>query len=219
MNELSRGIAVGAIGGILLLGGAAGCSQNTEKSSSTSGSAMKTQTSSSPAMESSASGGGVTVTLQGLQWSVPAGMVGETPANTMRIAQYRLPSETEGTKDGELGVFYFGAGAGGGTEANLARWAGQFKQPDGSDPMKRAEVAHLSASGGLRATTISLSGHYVSSGMGSGPSYDEPGWKLYGAVVEGPGGPWFFKAVGPESVINAWQPRLQTMIQGLHPAS
>jgi hypothetical protein len=153
--------------------------------------------------------------MQGLTWDVAAGLKGEQPANTMRIAQYRIPSGRDGVKDGEIAVFFFGAGSGGGTQANLERWAGQFTQPDGSDPVKKAKIDSLKSKGGLKVTTISLAGRYESSGMGGGPSYDEPGWQLFGAVVEGQGGPWFFKAVGPESVIDHWRPQIMDMYKGL----
>ena len=138
----------------------------------------------------------------GLVWQVPESFHKEPPANRMRVAQYSLSASAEGAKPGEVAVFFFGAGQGGGTQANLERWAGQFTQDDGADPMSRAKIGHSKTESGLAITTIELKGHYISSGMGSGPSYDEPGWELYGAVVEGTGGPWFFKAVGPEAVIE-----------------
>jgi hypothetical protein len=98
------------------------------------------------------------------------------------------------------------------------RWASQFKQEDGSDPMQKAKTSTLTSSGGLKVTTIELSGRYESSMMGGGPSYNEPGWRLYGAVVEGQGGPWFFKAVGPEDVIQDSKPAIERLFKGLHPA-
>jgi len=218
----------GAAAAVLMLV-AAGCSNNMEKGSSTEqasttsqGATNETQAqapaSGTPAADRPASGGS-TVAMKGLQWDIPEGLVGEQPANTMRVAQYRIPAGKEGMKDGELAVFYFGAGSGGGTRANLERWAGQFKQNDGSDPMSKAKTETLASDGGLPVTIIALPGRYESSGMGGGPSYDEPDWKLFGAVVEGAGGPWFFKAVGPEPLIDEWQPRLLQMLKGLRAQS
>jgi hypothetical protein len=216
----------GAAAAVVLLA-AAGCSNNMEKGSATekSSSMSRGEAHETHAPESGtppadrAAGSQSTVAMNGLQWDVPAGLVGEQPANTMRIAQYRIPSGKDGVKDGELAVFFFGAGSGGGTRANLERWAGQFKQEDGSAPMSKATTGTLESDGGLPITTIMLPGRYESSGMGGGPSYNEPGWKLYGAVVEGAGGPWFFKAVGPEPVIDEWQPRLLAMLKGLRAQS
>jgi hypothetical protein len=150
----------------------------------------------------------------GIAWNAPSGWAKEQPASTMRAAQYRLPSGKQGVKDGELAVFFFGPGQGGQTQANLERWAGQFVQEDGSDPMKSAKIDHFATSTGLKVTTIALKGHYQSGGMG-GPSYDEPGWRLYGAVVEGDGGPWFFKTVGPDAVITQHHDEIVTFLKGL----
>lgn len=209
----------------LLLAATYGCSSNVEKVGS-SKKAEETEAANQmlqkapprvPAATTSADG--PSVSLQGLTWDVASGLKSEQPANTMRIAQYRIPSEKDGIKDGEVAVFYFGVGSGGGTQANLERWASQFTQADGGDPMAKAQVESVTSAGGLKVTTISLTGRYQSSGMGSGPSYDEPGWRLFGAVVEGQGGPWFFKAVGPESVLDRWRPRLLEMYKGLRLAS
>jgi hypothetical protein len=37
--------------------------------------------------------------------------------------------------------------------------------------------------------------------MGMSPSAAQANARLFGAVVEGPGGPWFFKATGPEATM------------------
>ncbi len=210
----------------LLLVAAIGCNSNVEKvGASKKGSAPSSanQAAEQPKMPpapmeapgNSTSAEGPVVTMQGLTWDVAEGLESVPPPNRMRIAQYRVPSNAAGTKDGEIAIFYFGVGSGGGTQANLERWASQFTQADGSDPMKKAKIESLTSRGGLKVTTISVTGRYESSGMGGGPSYDEPGWQLFGAVVEGQGGPWFFKSVGPESVINKWRPRILEMYKGL----
>ena len=220
----------GTIVASLLIVAAIGCSSNVEKvDASKKGSAPSpaSQAAEQPKMPpapaeapgASTSAEGPVVTMQGLTWDVAEGLRSVPPPNRMRIAQYSVPSHEAGTKDGEIAVFYFGAGSGGGTQANLERWASQFTQADGSDPMKKAKIESLTSRGGLKVTTISLAGRYESSGMGGGPSYDEPGWQLFGAVVEGKGGPWFFKAVGPESVISKWRPRILEMYKGLRAGS
>ncbi|MFB3907943.1 MAG: hypothetical protein ACE15D_06035 [Candidatus Eisenbacteria bacterium] len=154
----------------------------------------------------------------GLAWDAPAGLERATPTSPMRIAQYMIPAEGPG-KAGELTLFFFGAGQGGGTDANLQRWAGQFGQADGSDPMSKAKTETFTNPHGLKVTTIELSGRYVTGGMGGGPSYDEPGWKLYGAVVEGQGGPWFWKGVGPEATMDAHRDQLHELFLSLRPAA
>lgn len=145
----------------------------------------------------------------GLAWDVPEGLRPVAPMSSMRVAQYELPPETSGNAPGELALFFFGPGVGGETRANLERWAIQFRQPDGGNTMDRAAIETFTADSGLKVTTIALTGTYQPSQMSSAPSFDHPGWALYGAVVEGDGGPWFFKAVGPEPVIEAHRGALE----------
>jgi hypothetical protein len=131
-----------------------------------------------------------------LRFDLPAGWRSEPPANTMRIAQAKVPGAGG---EGELAVFFFGPGGGGGTQANLDRWIGQMDVAPGAAPQQESFDAN-----GLSVTWIDVAGTLkASSMMGSGPATDQPGYRLYGAVVEGPGGPWFFKLTGPEATVAA----------------
>jgi hypothetical protein len=44
-------------------------------------------------------------------------------------------------------------------------------------------------------------------------------YRLWGAVVEGPGGPWFFKATGPRAVLAGAEPALKALIGSLRKAA
>ncbi len=132
----------------------------------------------------------------GLAYALPDGWTSKTPSSRMRIAEYGLP----GNEEGEVILFHFGTGGGGGIEANLRRWAGQFQMADGSDSWDQADRDSFEA-GQLKIHTIEVKGRYVSSMPGGARSYNESDWRLLGGIIEGPGGPWFFKGVGPEKVI------------------
>jgi hypothetical protein len=119
----------------------------------------------------------------------------------MRAAQLSLPSLQSGVENGEITIFHFGPGGGGGIQDNIVRWANQFPQEDGADPMSRAKIEEFTM-GQLKVSTIDLMGRYKVSGMGT-REYDEAGWMLLGAIVEGSGGPWFIKGVGPEQVMKS----------------
>jgi hypothetical protein len=136
----------------------------------------------------------------------------------MRVAQYLLPDPQDKMTGGELALFFFGAGVGGDTQANLARWAQQFRQADEGDPMANALINSFTTESGLKVTTIELTGTYQPGTMSSAPSFDHPGWALFGAVVEGEGGPWFFKAVGPEAVMEHHHDRLLSLYEGIRPS-
>jgi len=154
-----------------------------------------------PAPKPESTSPGSAVSAAGLAYEPPADWVSEEPTSSMRIAQYRLPAGGDSETDGLVTVFHFGVGGGGALDANLRRWANQFQQDDGVDPLSRAKIDHFDAAN-LKVTTIELTGRYVTnSTMGGGVPRDESGWRLIGAVLEGPGGPWFFKGVGPEQVM------------------
>ncbi len=135
---------------------------------------------------------------------VPSGWVEQTPRSRMRRAQFALPGAGGDSEDGELTVFYFGMGQGGSTDANISRWIGQVGQPDGSSSRDKAKIRQSQVSG-FRMTEVDVSGTLKASNMPGAPQRPaRPGYRLLGAVLEGPQGPWFFKLVGPEKTISRW---------------
>lgn len=130
-----------------------------------------------------------------LKFELPTNWPTVPPSSSMRIAQATIPGPAGA---GELAVFWFGVGGGGGVEANLERWVGQMEQPQGAQPQRETFTAN-----GLAVTWIDVRGTLLPSSMGSGPANPQAGSRLFGAVIEGPGGPWFFKATGPEPTLAA----------------
>lgn len=145
----------------------------------------------------------------GLHWDAPAGWVsqGERP---MRAATYQIAPAAGDKAAAECGVYFFGAGQGGSVEANLERWKGQFTGPAGKPAV--ATVAKRTVRG-FAITTIAASGDY--SGLG-GPMAAAPklaaGYRLLGAIVEGPGGNVFIKLTGPAKTIAANQPKFEQLL-------
>ena len=95
-------------------------------------------------------------------------------------------------------LFHFGAGQGGGTQENIDRWLGQLTQPEGAATKDKA-VTVIRTVNGLKVTAVDASGAYT----GMADKTPKPGWRMLGAVVEGKGGPWFWKAVGPAATVAA----------------
>ena len=139
------------------------------------------------------SGGGESAQPAGLDFDLPAGWQSEAPQTNMRIAQASIPGPGG---PGQLAVFYFGPGGGGGVEDNLQRWIGQMNP----DPGKQPERGTFDANG-FRITWVDVTGTLQPSTTGMGPTTEQPGSRLLGAVVEGQGGPWFFKATGPGATL------------------
>jgi hypothetical protein len=148
---------------------------------------------------------------QGLTWTAPSGWTAETPASAMRRAQYRIPGSAG---PGECAVFYFGPGQGGDAQSNAARWAGQFKRPDGNpvgDAFKTREIKV----GDIQVLMVEVAGTYVG-GMGGMPSGPErPNQMLLGAIAKGPDANWFFRATGPKATMEAQRSAFEGMIRSL----
>jgi len=149
----------------------------------------------------------------GPRFAVPAEWPRVPAPSDVRAAQYRIPRAEGDAKDGELVLYFFGANRGGGVEENLARWYGQFTQPDGR-PTKDVAVRTTRKVRGLEVTVVDVSGTYTA--MGGAPA---PNHRLLAAIVEGKGGPWFWKAVGPAATIEAAKPGFERMIDALEPHS
>lgn len=131
-----------------------------------------------------------------LAFDLPDGWEEQPPANSMRLSQAAIPGSAGA---GELAVFYFGPGGGGGTEANIQRWLNQVEPEPGSEPERETFE-----SDGLTVHTVTARGTVTPSPMSmqGGTQEPQPGQMLLGAVVEGPGGPWFFKATGPAETME-----------------
>ena len=150
----------------------------------------------------------------GMQWTAPANWKTEAQ-RPMRLATYAVPLASGDSGMAECGVYYFGQGQGGSVEANLDRWIGQFQQPDGK-PSKSVAKIDKRTLHGLKLTTVDVSGAY--SGMG-GPMMQagtpQPGYRLLGAIVEGPQGSVFFKFTGPAKTIAQNQAAFEKMMDSI----
>lgn len=126
-----------------------------------------------------------------LRWQAPGSWQAVRPSNEMRLAQYVVPNP-DGSEPAEMTVFFFGPGGGGGVEANLERWAGQFS--DG-EPARRDVVER----NGIRIHTIDARGTY-DPGMAMGGAGKKENQRMLGAIAETPSGAFFFRLIGPEVV-------------------
>jgi hypothetical protein len=150
-------------------------------------------------------------TEQVLTWKAPAGWTPQTPASSMRRAQYSIPGASG---PGECAVFYFGPGQGGDAESNAMRWAGQFRRPDGK-PIGDAFKTRVIKAADIPVLMVEVTGTYVG-GMGGTPSESErPNQMLLGAVAKGPDANWFFRAIGPRATMEAQRAAFEGMIGSL----
>ena len=152
----------------------------------------------------------------GLKWTAPSQWQpqGQRP---MRAATYAVPAAPGDKVAGECAVYYFGQGQGGGVDANIDRWIGQFQQPGGKPSKSVAKIGHTTVHG-LKVTTLDVSGAYT--GMG-GPSMQPgapaAGYRLLAAIAEGPKGSIFIKFTGPAKTVEANRAQFEKMVQTLQP--
>jgi hypothetical protein len=141
-----------------------------------------------------------------LAFDLPKGWERQTPSSSMRLAQAAIPGPGG---PGDFAVFFFGTGGGGSAEANIERWIGQMESKD--HPQSQTFEAN-----GFKVTWVEVQGTLQPTGMGSGPTTPQPNSRLLGAVVEGAGGPWFFKATGPDKTLAAERDHFLAMLKGVH---
>ncbi len=144
----------------------------------------------------------------GLKWTAPKTWKNDGQTRPMRAATYAVPN------GGECVAYYFGQGQGGSVEANIQRWAGQFRDASGQ-PVKSAATKKKSVHG-LPVTTVDVSGAYAAAGgpmMAAQPP--KPGYRMLAAIVEGPQGSIFFKFTGPSKTVAANQKDFDAMVDSV----
>ncbi len=135
-----------------------------------------------------------------VQFAAPADWKRVPPATAFTLAEWELPD------GGHCSITQVG----GGVQANLQRWAGQF-QP-GGDTLETEEL-----SGSTYPTTLAvIHGTFTATrSIGGGPPRE--GWMLVGAGVEQTPqlGDLYVKAVGPASVLEPELPELRRSLAAL----
>lgn len=148
----------------------------------------------------------------GVRWTAPAGWKAEA-ARPMRAATYSVPLAAGDQGVAECVVNYFGPGQGGGVGANIERWKGQVLGADAKPAVAKIDKR---TGRGVPITSIDTSGTYT--GMGgpmSGGAKPVPGYRLIGAIVEGPEGSVFFKLTGPAKTIAAQQKNFEQLLASI----
>ncbi len=150
-----------------------------------------------------------------LKYAVPDSWGPEAPASSMRKAQYLLPREDGDPSDGDMVLFFFGVNQGGPIEANIDRWVGQFSTADGDPIPDSGRVVKTEERNGLTITTLDVAGHYVNTMAPGGGSQAKEAKRMLAAIVETPGGRWFFKGTGPVNTMAKHKSAFDAMLATL----
>jgi hypothetical protein len=132
-----------------------------------------------------------------ISFKLPEKWSAQPPRSSMRRAEVSAPGSAG---PAQLIVYFFGEQGAGSAQANIDRWVGQFSNADGS-PVSNPKQSSSKVSG-FEVTRLDVSGNYAG-GMGPAgqqlpPQSDQ---RLIATIVETPGGPYYFKLVGPSATI------------------
>lgn len=92
---------------------------------------------------------------------------------------------------------------GGGVQANIERWIGQFRLPEGVTPGSEAVEVD-----GLSTTIVDLRGEFQ--GMRQAP---QPGWRMLGAAFDGEPRDFYIKLTGPEQDVSELDDDFQSFVK------
>ncbi len=150
----------------------------------------------------------------GLRFSHPSEWTRVPAPSDMRAAQFRVPKAGGDAEDAEAVLFFFGEGKGGGVQETLDRWYGQMTQPDGK-PSKDAGTVVIKTIKTVKVTALDLPGTYKGMPAPGAPATAKSGYRLLAAVIEGPGGPWFLRVVGPDATVKAAKPAFDALLESV----
>jgi hypothetical protein len=136
-----------------------------------------------------------------LAWTMPTGWQEAPSPNAMRLVTYRAPD----------GVEISVSRAGGGTDANIERWVGQFD--DVGHEVHAEKTVH-----GLHVVTVDVAGTFMGGAMTPGAAAEShPAWAMVGAVVESRSPPYFIKMTGPVAAVRAARAAFDRLVDGITP--
>ena len=149
-----------------------------------------------------------------LKYDLPEGWTSKPLSSKMRVADFVLPKAAGDPEDATLVVTFFG-GQGGTVQANFDRWLTQVEQPDGRACKDVAKTSVLKTHD-LTLSIMDLPGTFVAEkAPGATEHYNKTGFHLRAAVIEGAGGPYFVRLVGPAKTVAKWDATVQAFFKSL----
>ena len=127
-------------------------------------------------------------------------------SSPMRKAQLKVVDKKD---EAEVIFFHFGPNNGGGTQANVDRWLGQFKEPKDkiNSKVDNATVNNR------KVTYVQAEGTYLA-GLPGGPKTEQPNAMLLGAILESGEGNVFIRMTGPAALVKSSKQGFTQMVEG-----
>jgi len=144
-------------------------------------------------------------TVGACKFTRPADWKWIEPTSLMRKAQLQIAGK-DGGKPADVTFFFFGSGQGGGVQANVERWLGQFACMPDANKVEPQEF------NGVKVTLVSAEGTMKPPPFG-GQTEDQPDFALLGAILEQPDGGIFVKMTGPVALVKASREQFIAMVR------
>jgi hypothetical protein len=145
---------------------------------------------------------GTVTDLGGLKSTAPANWKAEK-AGGFRLYDFTLPKAEGEEYETKVIVFHFGAGGGGDVDANVKRWKGMVKPPEGTKDEDAYKTSEFKV-GDAKVTQFEAAGTYMfrKSPMAAEtePRADH---KFIGAIVDTGKDVFFIRMVGPKKTMDA----------------
>lgn len=208
---MRRWLLICAIGGTSLLGCYQGAEPDTAPQSGRS--ALRSPNETMPAPESAetpASPGkfddsGGPLELGAITLTAPAGWQRKPPSSSFVMAEFLLPRAEGDDADGRLTV----STAGGGLEANVERWKGQFQPLAKEAPQEEIDL------NGLKATMVDFSGDFNDQRGPFTPAVQRPGYRMIAAIIPVNGQLYFIKGTGPQKTMAAQADKIHEFVRSV----
>lgn len=133
------------------------------------------------------------VALDAFQLTAPASWPRKPVSSQFVLAEFALPRAAGDELDGRVTV----STAGGGVEANINRWKGQFQPEPKSASQEQIEIA------GVKATLVDLAGDFNDQRGPFAPGELRKSYRMIATILPVAGQLYFIKATGPEKTIAA----------------
>jgi hypothetical protein len=145
------------------------------------------------------------VELDGLKSTTPAAWKPNSKLSKFRVNQFAIPKVDGDKEDGELVVFFFGKGGGGGTADNVKHWKGMFAAPAGKtiDELTKVDMFKV---GNVDITYVTISGTYLSKFPPFAPNakvIPKENYRFIGVIFDSQNGPYFMRLTGPARTVDA----------------
>ncbi len=143
--------------------------------------------------------------------AAPKDWVRKTPASRIVEYEFEIPAAKGDERAGRAIIM----GAGGSIEANLDRWYGQFKQPDGAQTKDRAKVEKIEVAG-QQVHMVDISGTYNDRPPFAGADLFREHYRMLAAIITTKdAGNYYLKFYGPERTVTANEKAFEEMVKSL----